>query len=279
MIFLKDEKEKVVKNWLLMSGEDLKCAELIFKSKHYSQALYHLQQSNEKLVKALLLWIGILTPKRTKEDWKIKSALGFFPKQPASYGHRTTKPLLSDLQKTVPAIQELVTLLKKSGLDEKIAAFQNTIKKSKKGIYKLKKRPSNLIEEKDQLEKEIEAAKAILDGFDNTINKIDQEIDNLNFQEIVRRAMNIVAKERIMTNIEPPTFMETKKAILLNLTISILIALSVSMALILDPLVSITRYPDLKHAPFDENNPYVVKFKDLQNVVKLCLEKADKAIS
>jgi len=275
---LNDKKEKVVKKWFLMSGEDLKVADLIFKSKHYPQALYYLQQSNEKLVKALLLWIGILTPKRTREDWKIKSLLGFFPKQPASYGHRTTRPLFSDLQKMVPTIQELFTLLKNNGLDEKIAEFQNTIKKSKKGIYKLKKRPSNLIRESDQLEKEINATKAVLDAFDNIIIKVDQDIDKLDFQEIIRSAMNIVAREGITTNIEPPTFGEIKKAVLLNLKVSVLIAISVSVALLLDPLVSITRYPDSRHAPFDENNPYITQFEDLRDLVMSCHKKVAEAL-
>lgn len=272
------DTEEDAKIWLLMSGEDLKVADLIFNGKVYSQALYHLQQSNEKLVKALLLWIGILTPKRTKEDWKIKSTLGFLPKQPAEYGHKTFRPLLSDLQKFTPKIKELTNLLESGGFYEKIAEFEKTIKKSKKGIYKLKKRSYRLIEENEQLEKEVKATRAILDSYDNIIDGIDQEICKLDFQQIVRKSLSILAKGGITANAEPPTFMETKETILWSLKVSLLIVLSISMAIVLDPLEAITRYPDSKHAPFDENNPYVIQYGELREVIMLCHRKALETI-
>lgn len=275
---LKCPEEKVEKNWLTISHQDLNSADLLFDGKFFSQALYFLQQSNEKLVKGLLLSIGVLSPIRTKETWQMKTFLGFLPKQPAAYRHRTTNPLLSDLQKFTPRIDELVMLLKNNGMDEKIADFQNTIKKSKKGIQKLKKRSFHLIEEHDKLEKEINAAKAVLGAFDKIINKIDQDMDDLDFEEIVRAAKSIVTKEGLDANIELPNFIEIKKKILWTLEVSVLITLSASMALILDPLESITRYPDSKYGSFNETNPYVKQFKDLHDVVILCLEKAEKLI-
>ena len=60
--------------------------------------------------------------------------------------------------------------------------------------------------------------------------------------------------------------------------LSILTSLSASMASILDPLESVTRYPDSKQRHFDESHPYVEHFRGLHDVVGLCLEKAEKAI-
>jgi hypothetical protein len=102
--YLSNEKKEVVKKWLSESRSDLESADLLYSHRLFSQALYHLQQSNEKLAKGLLLEFGILSPKRTKGDWRTKYNLGFLPKEPVSYGHRVTRSLLSDVDKSVPAI-------------------------------------------------------------------------------------------------------------------------------------------------------------------------------
>lgn len=271
-------REKAVKDWLLASGEDLKCADLLFTNSFFSKALYHLQQSNEKLVKGLLLSLGFLTPRRAKEDWRVKSVLGFLPKQPISYRHRTLQSLLADLKKIAPRIESLLTVLKDSGWDQKMIEAHSIIRKSKKGIQKLKKRSFNLIEKEEQLHKEIRAAEAILNGFDKTINKVNDEIDKLDFPEIVRMATIIATRIRSSTNTEPPPFREIKKRVIQTLKLSVLVSLSASMGSILDPLESVTRYPNSKQAPFNESNPYVKQFKGLRDVVRLCLEKTEKAI-
>jgi HEPN domain-containing protein len=66
------------------SAKDLEASKLLFEGKMYPQALYHLQQANEKLAKAQLLRVGILTPQRAAEDWNVKKVLGFLQKQPRS---------------------------------------------------------------------------------------------------------------------------------------------------------------------------------------------------
>ena len=262
-----------------MSKKDLNVADLVYDRRFFSQALYHLQQSNEKLVKALLLSIGILTPKKSKRDLEIKSLFGFYPKEPKSYGHRTMKPLIVDLQKFVPTIQELLTLLKDSTINGKMAELERLIKRGKRGMKKLKKKPANLIKNGEQLEREIKAAKSILDKLEKMFCKINQEIDRLDFQEINRVALTIAEKEGLDIKLEHPTFLEIKNEMLRSLKISVLITISGSMAFILDPLVSITRYPDPNSPTFDENNPYVEQFSGLLEVVKSCLEKSDNIFS
>ncbi len=156
--------------------------------------------------------------------------------------------------------------------------LHSIIRKSKKGIQKLKKRSFNLIEKEEQLHKEIRAAEAILNGFDKTINKMNDEIDKLDFSEIVRMANIIATQIGSSTKVKPTPFHEIKKRSIRTLKLSVLVSLLASMASILDPLESVTRYPDSKQAPFNESNPYVKQFKGLCDVVRLCLEKAEKAI-
>ena len=122
--------EKDVDNWLIHSQKDLESANVLYENKLYSQALYHAQQSNEKLVKALLLQIGVLKTDITPDNFQIKLLLGFSPKPPSRYRHRTIQPFLSDLKKFTIAIQEIVESLKKYKMDEKMVEFQKSIKRS-----------------------------------------------------------------------------------------------------------------------------------------------------
>ena len=181
--------ELVVQDWLLIAKTDLECAELLHNGKKYSQALYYLQQSNEKLAKGLLISFGILTPKLAKKDQRIKSLLGFTPKQPQAYRHNITHSFLSDIDKMVPSIDQVFQLIDEAEwVPPQITQFKKTIQNSKKGLQTLKKKPFGLIESDLQLENEIKATNHILSTLDSILDKISQEVDKLNYAEIVRVA-------------------------------------------------------------------------------------------
>jgi hypothetical protein len=77
-------------DWLQIAEEDLKAAKILYYGKHTPQALYHLQQCVEKLLKATLLHCGFRNEEQVKnlnhrpqnflltllEDEKIKIMLG-----------------------------------------------------------------------------------------------------------------------------------------------------------------------------------------------------------
>ena len=186
-------RKYVIENWLSESRIDLKCANLLYRNKIFSRALYHLQQSNEKLAKGLLISIGFLTPKMARKDLAIKSILGFRPKEPISYGHRILHSLLSDLKKTAPTIEEVIEFIENltkswnfENVKPKIAEFKKTIRKSKKGIQKLKKKPSRLIQTVEGLEKEIEYIQTVLEKLDEVIERLNQELDKIDVKKIAR---------------------------------------------------------------------------------------------
>jgi HEPN domain-containing protein len=276
---LNNKNSKVIEKWLSESSLDLKSADLLYDHQLFSRALYLLQQSNEKLVKGLLLSIGMLTPKTTKKDWRIKAALGFLPKKPVSYRHKTMQSLLADVSKAVPAIEETLKLIEHNEWEPKITEFKRTIERSKKGVQKLKKKPFNLIETAEQLEKEIKAAQGILDAIDQTTKKVRQELNELDFQEIVRVAVAVARKVGIKGDIRPlASFQKIKEDITRQLNLSILATLSASIASFLDPLESVTRYPDSEQVAFNETNPYVIHFKGLRDIIALILEKSQETI-
>ena len=99
---MKHETAEIVQNWLSMAKSDLESAELLHKNEKYSQVLYYLQQSNEKLAKGLLISFGILTPKKAKTDQKLKLLIGVSPKLPHDYRHNITRSFIADIDKMVP---------------------------------------------------------------------------------------------------------------------------------------------------------------------------------
>ena len=272
-----DANDNIVENWLFESRIDLKSADLLYNGKVFSRALYFLQQSNEKLAKGLLLSIGFLTPKTAKKEWTVKSCLGFLPKEPVAYRHKTLPSLLSDVEKSVPAIEDFLTLLESSDLKPRITAFHKTIRTSKKGVQKLKKKPFSLVQTAEQLDIEIRYAQTILDTVDQVTNKANQELDKLDPKEIVRVATLLVQKVGLKVVAQPlPSFQKIKEEAIRSIKLAMLASLSVSIASLLDPLESVTRYPDSQHCSFDENSPYVMHFKGLYDVVARCLKKADE---
>jgi hypothetical protein len=270
-------KVNVVEKWMFESREDLACADLLYNNKFFSRALYFLQQGNEKLAKGLLISIGIQTPKRAKEDLLVKSLLGFLPKEPKSYGHKILPSLLSDLEKSVPAIEDLLKSLESVKSEPKISELHKTIRASEKGVHKLKKKPSGLIQTVDELDNEIKGLQTILANIDQAMNGANRDLDKLDMKKLGETA--IYYARRIGFRAEPqllPSSQQVKNAILGSLSRAMLLSLSASISYLIDPLESATRYPDSHYRSFDENSPYVIRFKDLHDIVARCLEKASE---
>lgn len=269
------ENDKEVRNWLSKSTTDLESAKVLYDHKLFANALYHLQQSNEKLAKGLLISIGILTPKAAKKDLRVKSLLGFMPKEPTSYRHRTLPALLSDMEKSFPFIEEYLTILESGNFGPKIAEAHNTIRASKKGVQKLKKKPFGLIQKTEQLETEIKTAQALLGSMEQAEKKVKTELAKLDPEEMMRAAIFLVRKAGFKGDVgQPINFSKITAEIIPTIRITVLAMLSVAIASFLDPLESVTRYPNSQQVSFDETNPYIIHFEGIHNVIACILEKS-----
>lgn len=263
---------------------DLKCVNLLYENKIFSRALYHLQQSNEKLAKGLLISIGFLTTKAAIKDTTIEKILGIRPKKPENYGHRILPSLLSDLEKAVPSIEkdikfaeELVTSGNSEDLKSKVFELKKTIQKSEESIRKLKKRPSGLITNAEDLEREIKNILMALDKLDRIIEGLEHQHSKIDIEKLKRVIMTSLRKRGFKVNsrfISIPRL--TKEETILVFKRSILTVISVGVASILDPLVTITRYPDSQRPSFDESNPYVIYFNALVKIISRCFEEASE---
>jgi hypothetical protein len=265
-------EEAIVDDWLSFAASDLRSADLLYSGKQYPQALYYLQQSNEKLAKGLLISFGLLTPKAAQSDRLIKDVLGFTPKQPQAYRHKITPSFIADVEKTVPSIEKIYELIKETCVDPQFTKYKTTLKNSKKGLKKLRKKPYSLIEKEEQLTNEVKAANHLLFNLDPTLKKVDEDVDKLNFQEIVRAAHSIVGIPQTAETTSEYSKQKTKKKVLLSLNLSVLTTLSVALASFLDPLEAVTRYPD-SSKKFDETNAYVKHFKEIFDLIVATLER------
>jgi hypothetical protein len=255
----------------------LKCARVLYDNKLFSAALYHLQQSSEKLAKGLLIAMGFLSPKRVKKDLRIKEILGFLPKEPAAYRHRTMPSFLSDVEKTIPSINGFLNLIESSELGPRIQEYHLLIRKGKKGVKKLKKKTFSPVENAHQLEGEVRAAEFILNALDDSVRKMTQEMNKLDLQEAYQVAKSLLKSQGFnVEGVDPPNFGMIKEKVVHSFKLSVLIAMSVAFASLLDPLEAITRYPDSTSSSFDEANPYVVNFRGLCKAVTCILEKSQE---
>ena len=273
----KDEENKIVEKWLSGSEDDLKAANLLYDNKLFALCLYHLQQSNEKLAKALLLSLPLSTPKRRPKDYAVQSALGFLPRTPSSYGHRIMPHFLSDIEKSVPSIQEYLKLLRDSEFGKRITEFSKTVKTSGENVQKLRKNPPVIIRTTENLEKEITSAQSLLDKVDPIANKINEELNHLDYTQIVRIATGVSRKRGFKVDASRlPSFEEMKTKTGLAFRLSMLTTLSVGLSALLDPLVSVTRYPDSKPISVDENDPYVKNFYQFHDVIARILKMSQQ---
>jgi hypothetical protein len=264
---------------LTESRIDLESSELLYDHKFYSRALFSLQQANEKLAKGLLLSMGFLTPKQLSKDWATKALLGFIPKEPIAYRHRTVPAFLSDIDNALPSLEWWFQHLEAEEFKPKIAAYRKTIRETKKGVKSLRKKELRLVDTAEHLENEIHGAEALLDNVDKAMDTAKQELGKFDFPRAVQAAIQPTQKLGFKVDLEKlPSYLSLKDEFVPTMRLAVIGTLAVSMTSILDPLESVTRYPDSKHGPFDQNDPYVKHFEGLHRVVARLLDAGSSAV-
>ena len=257
----------------------MRSSRLLHDNKLYSEALYHLQQANEKLAKGLLIAMGMMTPKQSKEDWTTKALLGFLPRGPKDYGHRTVPSLLSDVSKAIPALDQWLQHLEAGEFGQNISDFRKSIKKSKKGVRTLQKRGIPINRTVEGLGNEIRATEELLGNVDKTVAAASAGLAKFDFgkatEAAIKSTRNLGLKFRVS---ELPSFLPLKDSFIPSFRLAVVGLLAIAFTAVLDPLESITRYPDSEHR-FDLNNPYVQQFEGLHRVVSRLLDAGKVAVS
>ncbi len=150
--------------------------------------------------------------------------------------------ILSDISDAAPVLENWLRVLDGGEFQPKIAEFRKTIHKSKKGVRELRKRPFQLVDTTEHLNKEIADAKGILDSVDKATSAIERELSKLDFQKVVHAAIKSTKRAGPTVNpAELPSFDPLKSTFVQITRLSIIGTLAVAFTAILDPLESVTR--------------------------------------
>lgn len=272
------ESESGPSVWLKEAQRDLNAAKILYENKLYPQALFHLQQSNEKIAKGLLLSLGILSEKLTKGSWATKSLVGFLPKTPKDYGHRTLPSLTADFEKFIPIIKSAM-----SGVpidDEfkpKFDVFRKAVDRSAKSLATLRLRTPRLIDSDQELDKELVAATLIVDGIDEFATQVGNRAKKMDGRLVVDSYVRAVRRTgRRISSSDLPSVSGLLEDIGPVFKLILVVTVSVALSGFLDPLVSVSRYPISGAKPIDDGHPYVIRFQQLQEVIGRCLKLANQ---
>lgn len=168
-----------------------------------------------------------------------------------------------------------MNLVESSELGPRIKEYHLLVRKGKTSVRKLKKKPFSPVENADRLKGEVCAVVVILSALDDSLRKMTQEMAKLYLQQAYQLAKGLVKAQGFnVEGVEPPDFDQIKERVVQSFELSVLIAMSVALSSLLDPLEATTRYPDSSGSSFDEDNSYVANFENLSKAIDCILEKA-----
>ncbi|MGA3192952.1 MAG: HEPN domain-containing protein [Candidatus Bathyarchaeia archaeon] len=272
-------KDKAIDDWLSKSTSNLKSAKILYDGGQWEDCLSLLQQSHEKLFKALQLSLGRMTLKQTKADLRVQKMLGFLPREPRAYRHRTTMPLISDMETAAPFIENFLMRMKGSDLRPQIEGFIEGVRNSRKRLQELKKKPFGLIKTTEQLETEVKVAEDILNLLDQLETVAKETAAKFDTAELLRTAASVANSLGYKVDMSETVSVDGVIAdVLPRIRIAELSSLSAGLGTFLDPLFKVTRYPEEPHEPFDENNPYIKNFMGLYGVLDRMLKQSREAV-
>lgn len=126
------------KLWFNIATEDLEVAQILFESKKYRYAVFHLQQAGEKTSKGLLMKIGFIPedkePERMREARKV---FGVYTTKPKDYGHEWHMKMLSVLDNMMDSLDFLAKFMSSIEIPDK--KFEFDILEFRKKIPDFKK--------------------------------------------------------------------------------------------------------------------------------------------
>lgn len=161
------------KEFTKFAEDDINSAKILYTNKIYPTAIYHLQQSVEKLVKAYMIYYSILNHKNLK-----------------SVSHDSPKAFLKLIEKFQPALNPVLSIaekfhtpninIKKMSKTD-IYTFEKLIDKSKKQIVKM---------EPDKIKKMV----IVADEISNILNK------QINYDDIKCKMLEVLSNLRAEFN-------------------------------------------------------------------------------
>ncbi len=282
--FGRQDEENQWKKWLHESSLDLESGKVLYEKNLHSHALFHLQQANEKLLKGLLLSIGLLVSERSKKDDLFRLFLRFTRKTPRDYSHTPVSRFMGDLEQMIPSMEDLIDSViasTKGEEKEKLVLLKKQIRDSKSSVRKLKIMSPSMKTSEQEVENELKGSLMLLETTAKLNELMQKEFEKVDIQHAINTSFKLLRRAGIRLPLNQTDFQLSKedvqKMIFPSTRSMGLVIVSMSISLLLDSLESITRYPDKIDLKFDEGNPYVKHFLQVHDIISKCLKMSEEA--
>jgi len=261
---------KYAETWLNIASEDLASSKILYTNENYSQAIYLLQQCNEKLSKAILIQMGFIRTENESEKQRILRSILKVNLSEQDFGHRWHKKLitlLEDILKVSMSFESISELVPKKPNEPLF--FTNNFPDFKQRIDAAKKVNTNPDPSFDELAKTIEFCHLRLrESVDNerAFMKIISELKLPNVDPIIADVESLFGirlkksrKDKLKKALQDPGS-ALKNSILYSQIVTILAILSIYLV----DHEEYARYPSTKFKKkYDRSLAVVGLFNDL----------------
>jgi len=275
------EQIKICKKWLSIAKSDFEATKNLYGHKNYPQAVFSLQQSVEKTIKAYGIFMGIkegdLKNKFSHDTLKIyEHHLNGFLEKSKSF---------SDALKTHPELKS-IPMLNELDCDNLIVELND----AKDEFKDIKSNAEEITRTTRKVESYINRANKLFKNEQDSIKKLFEiKLSEMQFNKIKKFMHTNINQISKLKKEELPELKEIDKLTpeyferLFRETFSYLVkALSVYVALLYLNLIvynkiSSTRYPENKtpQQVYNLNSPIIKKFKCIQKIHQKCLINID----
>jgi len=281
--------EETPKEWFKTAAEDLEAARILYQGQKYQQAIFYLQQANEKVSKGLLIRIGFLPEyQETTKVRELRRAVGVYPSTPRIYGHAWHRNLFRVLEGFIGSTDSLTRSMVRMKLGDKrivrsIREFRKSIPDLESRLNTAKKVKTNPNPSLREIDGVVRTCNQLLDSSAEAEQKAAEAMKKIKFPD---RNLLVASIEKYFgTKLDQETLEKVNKIYGMNPSelVKNVYALAVTLLVLavlntyLLPHEHISRYPDSNmDFAYDREFPLVKRFYEISDLIMKCLELATR---
>jgi len=280
---------KLEKQLLEIAKQDMKASLLLYKNKLYSQAMFYLQQSVEKMAKAFAVHFGIITENELKK----------ISHNPLKIYKKTTDDLVKKFKKIDAASQvypklkstKIFKIIEESNIGEVCRKFENLyhVLSSQKPLILSEEEIDKILNEIENFQNETQASKRLISQL---------QISELDFQKMLEEARTVICELLLVLGASENTISGVENLIsqilneeFANKLIKGIFPLMIDMMCIWYKLLYLSiityshaefsRYPERNINPlelYSDRNPLIQNFEKVLEVIDETLKEFEALI-
>jgi hypothetical protein len=273
--------------WFKTAIQDLEAAQILFLNKKYQQAIFYLQQANEKVSKGLLIRIGFLPEyKESEYEKELKKVIGIYPSTPRIYGHAWHTNLLKVLEVLLNAVDSLTSSIMKIKFTDRktvsnIQQFRKSIPSWRAKLNRARKVKPNPNPSLQEIEAVVKACNQMLNSSIAAQHRVIEKVGKIKLPD--KNAVIASVEKHFGMKLDQETFEKlnevvsrkpaeiVKNVVTLPETLIVLALLNTYLL----PHEYISRYPEPKmDFVYNEEFSLVKMFNEISNLIRKCCEFA-----